>query len=177
MTTSQLTPLSTLLIMGNQLATIAPADAWHNGTNLKRAVRLHPAEVRAWLYAEVAKLCKDIDANKTLGSDEELQFTCRAILDDFPAVKMEEIRAAFDMIRMGKFGKLYERLKTAEILDALRRYEGEVRADILEQQRPARTFEQSLQVLKLSHHIDNIDTTPQPKGGEGVGARLRKTIG
>ena len=163
--------------MGNQLAVITPNEAWEHGTNLKRAVRLHPTEVRAWLYAEVAKLCKDIDANKTLGSDEELQFTCRAILDDFPAVKMEEIRAAFDMIRMGKFGKLYERLKTAEILDALRRYEGEVRVEILERRKPERTFEQSLQNLKLSHHIDNIDTTPQAKGGEGVGSRLRNTLG
>lgn len=163
--------------MGNQLAAITPADAWHHGTNLAQAVRLHPSEVRAWIYAEVAKLCKDVDATKTITTDEQLQFTCRAILDDHPTIKVEEVRAAFDMVRMGKFGKLYERLKTAEILDALRRYEGEIRTDILEQQRPARTFEQSLQRLKLSHHIDNIDTSPQPRGGEGAGARLKARIG
>jgi uncharacterized protein (DUF433 family) len=163
--------------MGNQLAVITPVHAWEHGTNLKRAVRLHPAEVRAWLYAEVAKLCKDIDANKTLGSDEELQFTCRAIIDDFPAIKMEEVRAAFDMIRMGKFGKLYERLKTAEILDALRRYEGEVRTEILENRQYERSFGEMLSDMNLTHLLDRVDTSPQPKGGEGVGTRLRKTLG
>ena len=158
------------------LAPITPNEAWTHGTNLIRAVRLHPQEVRAWLYAEVARLCKDIDANKTLSTDEQLQFTCRAILDDFPALKMEEVRAAFDMIRTGKFGKLYERLKTAEILDALRRYEGEVRTEILERREPV-DLTASLARLKLSEHIDNINTEPHAFSGEGVGTRLRNKIG
>jgi hypothetical protein len=163
--------------MGSQIPALSASNAWHEGTNLCKAVRLHPKEVRAWLYAEVAKLCRDIDANKTITTDEQLQFTCRAILEGHPTIKVEEVRAAFDMVRTGKFGKLYERLKTAEILDALRRYEGEVRTDVLEQRKPERTFEQSLQVLQLSHHIDNIDTTPQDKAGQGLGTRLKQRIG
>ena len=152
-----------------------------HGTNLQRAVRLHPAEVRAWLYAEVAKLCRDIDANKTLTTDEQLQFTCRAILEDHPTIKVEEVRVVFDMIRMGKFGKLFERLKTAEILDSLRRYEGEVRTEILEtnayEAKSSTVFRDALKAFKLDAHIDSVDTTPQTGGGEGLGKRLKKRIG
>ena len=176
--TSQLPELSISLITGKAVS-LTPLTAWREGTNLRKAERMHPIEVRAWLYREVAKLCKDIDANKTLSTDEQLQFTCRAIIDDFPAIKLEEVRVAFDMLRMGKFGKLYERLKTAEIIESLRRFEGEVRTEILETHhhnvKVSPTFEDAMKRFKLD--VDSVDTSPQQNSGEGLGTRLKKQLG
>lgn len=137
------------------------------------------------MLTEVGRLCKMVDANKTLSSDEEMRMTCRAIVDDFPSLKLEELRACFDMIVQGKFGKLYERLKTAEILDCLRRYEGEVRAPILERQMHNNKF---AHVDRLTHALaestavkDAVDklevTTPQKPKGSGLGQRVKRHLG
>lgn len=142
----------------------------------------HEQAVRLWIVTEVGKLVRDIDANKTLQSDEELTFCCRSIIDDFPTLKIEEIRACFDMIRQGKFGKLYERLKTPEIMDALRWYESEVRSPILERQMHNEKHEHKeilretlTQVVKDTNLVDSVST--QPVKREGVGTRLRKHLG
>jgi len=140
--------------------------------------------IRGWLMAEVGKVCRDVDANKTLQTDEEIQFCCRSIFEDHPTIKVEEIRIAFNMIRKGKFGKLYERFKTAEILDALRRYEGEIRSPILEDLAHNRGVEQNKawgadmtpKVLEaLKSVTERLETTePEPTEGEGIGSRLKK---
>ena len=89
------------------------------------------------------------------------------------------------MIVQGKFGKLYERLKTAEILDCLRRYEGEVRAPILERQMHNNKFSH---VDRLTHALaestavkDAVDklevTTPQKPKGSGLGQRVKRHLG
>jgi len=160
------------------IQSVSVEKAWDNGTNLRTAVRKHEKEVRWWLWKEVGKLCKDVDANKTLSTDEEFKFCCRSILDEFPALKVEEVRLCFDMIRQGKFGKLYERLKTQEILDALRRYEGEVRAPYLERQLHNRKHERvevhdmvwdAVRKLKVKE--------PTKPEGSGLGSRVKKRLG
>ena len=185
--TSQLTEQSTSLLMG-EIAGVTPTDAWTKGTNIKSAMKVdevHEKGVRLWLVTEVGRLCKMVDANKTLSTDEELTMTCRAIVEDFPALKLEEVRTCFDMIIQGKMGKLYERLKTAEILDALRRYEGEVRAPILERQMQNRKYEH---VDRLKHDLgesqpvrEAVDqlkvTTPDKPKNSGLGQRVKKHLG
>ena len=67
--------------------TVSPGDAWTKGTNIRTAMRInkeHEQAVRLWVLTEVGRLCKMVDANKTLSSDEEMRMTCRAIVDDFP---------------------------------------------------------------------------------------------
>jgi len=56
-------------------------------------------------------------------------------------MKVEEIALVFKMIKQGKFGKLYERLKTAEILEIMMKYEGDVRAELLERKHKEQTIE------------------------------------
>ena len=136
--------------------------------------------------AEVAKLIKDIDANKTLSSNDEIKFCCRSILDDHPSIKVEEVRACFNMIRQGKFGKLFERLKTAEILDALRRYEGEVRTEIMEHQIKIEQGENKSQYkgvdgvepLNLVKQFQYLWDAPDPvhKSKNRSGTRLREKM-
>lgn len=162
---------------------VSPSDAWHKGTNIRTAARHNGHMIRGWVMAEVGRLCKELSAKTTISTDEELIFCVRSIFEEHPTLKLEEIRACFDMVRKGKFGKLYERLKTPEILDFLRRYEGEVRTEILE-----RTVHQQqvsnkqgmaarLGEAKIDKVLESIEpTTHAPVKGHGVGSRLRKRM-
>jgi len=167
---------------------VTPTDAWNLGTNIRSAMKVneeHEQAIRMWVVTEVAKLCKEVDANKTLSTDEELKFCCRSIIEDFPALKLEELRACFDMIRAGKFGKLYERLKTPEILDALRRYEGEVRAPIMERQIHNQKWNMQERMdnqLKDSKEVREVVgslsvTAPKKPKDSGLGQRVKKHLG
>lgn len=150
------------------------------GTNIRKALRLAPEAVRAYIVREVASLCKEMDMNKTITTDEELQFVCRTIMEDFPALKIEEIKLALDRIRKGEV-KLYERLKGAEILIALKEYEGVVRAPILEElhhlQKQSEKSIYSADWIKSAVGFLEPQEPSVPKIKEGVGTRLRKKWG
>tara|TARA_R110000751_G_scaffold28771_1_gene74700 strand:+ start:626 stop:892 length:267 start_codon:yes stop_codon:yes gene_type:complete len=87
------------------------------------------------------------------------------------------------MIRQGKFGKLFERLKTAEILECLRNYEGEVRAEIMERLQREEKGEQFKPIEKgefspnLSELLkDVLDEPTQDHTFDRIGTRLKKRI-
>jgi hypothetical protein len=173
-TNLQLQPtVSTTSLLKGENVKLTPTTAWQGGTNLQRAAKEMPDLTRAWLVAEVGRLCKDVDANKTLTTTDDFVFTCRAILDEFPAIKVEEIRVAFDMIRKGQLIKLYERLKTAEILEALRAYEGSIRTELLETQHKE-VYESTgpLQPLGLAQLAATLKDERRPFVGSGT--RLRQ---
>lgn len=167
--------------MRGERVELTPTSAWQEGTNLCRAANEYPNEVRGWLYLEVSKLIKDVDAKKTLATDEEMRFTCRAILDEHPTLKIEEVRVIFDYIRMGKFGKLYERLKTAEILECIRQYEGNQRAEVIERLHeerkklvsasPARALEPLGLAKMLDKALEELPEEDKPKRGLGTWIR------
>ena len=178
--TSHLKDCTISLITDNR-TNYTPLEAWRDGTNIQTAVKHNPAIVRGWILSEVGRLVKEVDANKTLSTDEELQFCCRSILDDHPTLKLEELRTCFNMIRQGKFGKLFERLKTAEILECLRQYEGEVRVEIMErlhreekgeQYKP---IERNANAQNLSELLKDVLDEPIPERTfDRAGARLKK---
>lgn len=113
-------------------AKFTPEVAFQQGTNLRKALRYEPEQTRAALLAMVADLCKFVDAKRTLTTDGELIFCVEAILDDYPALTIEEFKLICDGIKKGTNAKLYERLKVAEITQAIRDHESNVRAPILE---------------------------------------------
>ena len=160
---------------------LTPFQAWTEGTNLRKAVRAFPEEVRAYVVKEVASLCKEMDMKKSIASDEEMQFVCRTIIEDFPAMKLEELRLAFDNIRKGRVD-LYERLKGPEILKALYDYEGDVRAPLLEDlHAKQKKAEQSLHKLewfkRAGQWVAEQPNEPEkPTIKEGIGSRLRKKM-
>ena len=87
------------------------------------------------------------------------------------------------MIRQGKFGKLFERLKTAEILECLRNYEGEVRAEIMERLQREEKAEQFKPIERndnaqnLSELLkDVLDEPTQDHTFDRIGTRLKKRI-
>lgn len=160
-----------------------PAEAWHEGSNLVAAHNRQPHLIRGWLVAEVGALCKSLDLKHTISNDEELLFCCRSILTEHPTLKLEEIRTCFNMMRQGKFGKFYERLKVAEILDCLRRYEGEIRVDIMERAQHQKSVEhkqgmaQRLGEMKIDEVLKDIEVKEhEPVKGHGIGSRLRRRL-
>jgi len=146
------------------------------------ALRIDPAQVRGWVMAEVGRLIKELDTKTTINSDDELIFCVNSIIEEHPTLKLEELRACFNMIRKGKFGKLYERLKTPEILDCLCRYEGEVRVLIIEKKMHEDRFVKQKATVKaisesgLKEVVDEMVIEPIERKGEGLGTRLRKKL-
>jgi hypothetical protein len=120
-----------------------------------------------------------MDMNKTISTNEELDFVCRTIIEDFPALKLEEIRLAFDAIRKGRVN-LYERLKGPEILKALYDYEGDVRAPILEDLNRMSREAGRMKTLpdwmtRMKDWMPEDTDAPEAKG-HGLGSRLRKHL-
>lgn len=178
--TSHLKPCTISLITDSRVS-LTPLEAWEQGTNIRTAEKHNPNVIRGWVMAEVGRLVKEIDANKTLSTDEELRFCCRSILDEHPTLKLEELRTCFNMIRQGKFGKLYERLKTADILECLRKYEGEVRAEVMEQMHREKKSEQFAPIERgkdykpLADLLKDVLNEPTPERKfDRAGTRLKK---
>ncbi len=111
---------------------MTPQNAWYGGTSVRRALRLEPARTRAWFLAELGKLIKFVDATKTIQDDEEMKETARALLEEHPAMKLEEFRLIFEGIKRNKFGPMYGRLKLGEIMECCRKWEGTRAEKILE---------------------------------------------
>ena len=107
---------------------MTPQNAWEEGTNIRTALRLHPKEVRAWFLAELGKLIKFVDATKTIQDDDEMKETARALMEEFPAMKLEEWACIFSDIKRNKFGPMYGRLKLGELMECARKWE-EMRAE------------------------------------------------
>jgi hypothetical protein len=84
-----------------------------------------------------------VDAKKTLRGVEDVVLTAQAIEQQHPSLTLEELRLACQQMKTGQFGKFYERLKTAEILDALCTFEAK-RADHLERKHTAQSVTRGL---------------------------------
>jgi len=115
--------------------------AWNEGHNIQELMRTAPQWTISMMILELGKLVDFVDAKKTLSDSEQLMFAAESLVEDFPTMKIEEFVLVFTWIKKGKFGKMYERLKLAEIQEAVRTYEGEYRAEHMEKLNHARKHE------------------------------------
>ncbi len=158
-----------------EVKSLTVSKAWDEGTNIRKAMRVDPKQTKMYLAIELKKLIDFVDAKKTLRNDEELVFTIEAILEQCPTMKIEEIALVFKMIKQGKFGKLYERLKTAEILDIMMRYEGDIRSELLERRHREQTIEAGTsQRTSVANEIWNKE---RRKGGVNLSEQDLKDLG
>ena len=111
----------------------SPEEAWHQGTNIKTALRVAPEETRGAVISMIKKTVDFIDAKKTLQSFEDIALCAEMIFEVFPVLKLEEFRLVCDRMKQGHYGKFYERLKIQEFRECLIKHEEE-RAPILERQ-------------------------------------------
>ena len=67
----------------------------------------------------IAGLCRFVDAKRTITTDEDLIFTVESVIENYPALTLEEFRLIVDGMKRGQYGKYYERLKLPEIENAI----------------------------------------------------------
>lgn len=87
-------------------------------------MRYQPEQTRAEIIRLIKTTVDFYEAKKTLDFDGIL-FTAETIINNNMTTTLEELRMVCDGIKTGKFGKLYERLKTEQFIDCLNRSEGQ----------------------------------------------------
>ena len=121
-----------------------PKQAFKEGLNVRKALRIQPKQTKQILCALVMDLCQFVDAKRTLTTDEDIIYTVEAIIEGYPILTIEEFRLICDRMKRGQYGKFYERLKLAEIEEAIRHYEGNQRAKVLEDMHTYKSIERGL---------------------------------
>lgn len=127
-----MTKTTAAILRGEKMATLTPTDAWRHGTNIRTAMRLEPGVVSVWFAGRLAQTCQMVDASTTIRDDRELVAVVDALIEEFPAMKIDEWESIFRQIERGRF-KLYNRLKLPELMEAARQWELQ-RCDILERE-------------------------------------------
>lgn len=148
-----------------EVVNVKDAEVAFQGTPITLLTKEAPKLTKLWLVSEIGKVCKFIEANKTLKTEEELFFTCDELLNYCKSWRAEEFLIFFDSIKRGDFGKIYERLKTSEFLEFAKQYEVK-RCDIHKKLRMQETH---------THTIKPKEVVYKPLK-ETNGGRLRKTI-
>ena len=140
-----------------------PEEAWHEGTNIKTALRCYPEKTRTEIIDLIQKTIDFIDAKKTLQGFEDVALCAEMIFEVFPVLKLEEFRLVCDRMKQGHYGKFYERLKIQEFRECLIKHEEE-RAPILERQHqqvlrgtddPTNVPEYDAEAAKLAWRLKN----------------------
>jgi hypothetical protein len=103
------------------------------GTNVMTALRHEPEKTRQAVFGMVANVSNYLDLKKRLSTVEDYALVTEMVFNDFPTMKLEEVRLVCDRMKMGKYGEYFERCKAAEFRKCFTKHE-EQRAPILERQ-------------------------------------------
>lgn len=155
MTPAKLTQTSLATISQAGVCKLTPTEAFTNGVNIRTALREQPQQTRGALVNMIGDLCRFIDAKRTLTTDSDIAFTVETIIDKYPALKLEEFRLICDGLKRGEYGKFYERLKLAEIEEAIKQYEGSTKAEVLEK------LHQHKEVMRGTQDGQKVSYEPQ----------------
>jgi superfamily II DNA or RNA helicase len=147
--------LKSLLEDSSDIFLKTPSELFKDGTNMRLAKESRSYALKIILIKELNDLLEFVDANKTLSTAEEIAFTVTAIIEDYPAMSIEEVILVFSRIKKGEYGKYYERFKTPEILEAIRLYESEDRAEMLEKHNQRYKLEE---MSKSNEDVANNET-------------------
>lgn len=109
------------------------AQAWKEGTTIQTALRYDGERTRSEIVRMITNVVDFIDAKRTLRSVEDKLLCAETLLDDFPAIRLEEFRIACDRMKQGYFGDYFERLQIKEFREALISIEEE-RAGMMEKE-------------------------------------------
>lgn len=153
-------------------------QAWLEGTNIKSALRVKPEETRAAVIMIIAQVSEFLDAKKRLHDVTDYALCAEMVFEFFPVLKLEELRLIADRMKMGVYGKFYERLKISEFRECIIKHE-EQRASIIENQHrqitrgaedPTNVPEYDAEQAKLAWRLKNnpflIPNKNEPKQSE-----------
>ncbi|WP_410962762.1 hypothetical protein, partial [Salmonella sp. SAL4446] len=74
--------------------------------------------IKGLLTIAVVDLVKFFNVGKTMGAEQVAQ-TVNFILSDFWMLKIDDVKLCFDNAKRGKYGKVYDRMDGAVILEWL----------------------------------------------------------
>ena len=112
---------------------MTPAQAWQYGTNVQTAYKYCKRETFVALTAMLKSTLDYLDYNKTIRETDHIIEAVEFLIDEFPAMKIEEWRCIMMNFKTGKYGNQFERLMLPEIVEAFKQFEGE-RAERMERQ-------------------------------------------
>ena len=117
------------------LANRTPLDLFRTGLPLCQAIKANPKGTRVLLLGELARTWKAVKVGdaKTWEGQDALQDAVDDVLELFPTLKAEEVLQVFKDIRQGRV-KLFGRLDTPTLVEALRNYEDRHTVTFREQQ-------------------------------------------
>lgn len=150
---------------------ITPSQAWSQGTNVMAAFKYCPKQTHACLTALLKGTLDYLDYNKTIRHTEHIIEAVDHLIQEFPAMKLEEWRCIMLNFKTGKYGKQFERLMLPELVEAFQDYEGE-RARRREEEWKQKkeepleplSGEQKEMVKKLINDLNLPDPTTDSKG-------------
>ena len=108
------------------------ADAWHSGTNVQTAFKHEPKQVHVALTALLKDAVDYLEMNKSFRHEGDYIEAVTYLIEQFPAMKLEEWKVITTRLKAGYYGKMYERLKLPELVEIFQQHEGE-RAEMMEQ--------------------------------------------
>lgn len=136
-----------LISRANYLPSIA--EAWDSGSNIRACLKADSEATKAAICSLILDVVSFIDAKKTLTKASEIAFTAEAIIEDFPTLKIEELKLVAHKMKKGAYGTYFERLKTPEFMEAIKRQEEE-RAEYMETKHKKRIKEIEVETASLS---------------------------
>tara|TARA_R100001079_G_scaffold111005_1_gene88842 strand:+ start:1527 stop:2108 length:582 start_codon:yes stop_codon:yes gene_type:complete len=109
---------------------LTPANAWYEGTNIRFAYKEDPRIVHAYCMALLKDAIEYLDFNKSFRNTKDYIDAVDYLIEQFPAMKLEEWALIMKRLKAGYYGKMFERLKLPELVDIFQRHEGE-RGDMM----------------------------------------------
>ena len=91
---------------------LTKVQAFREGTNIRKAIRLQGRYVRLYLLAELETCLKLVDASTTMQSQEEKLMAIDVLVEQFPAFTVEEFYLLCREVATGRW-QLFNRLKLA----------------------------------------------------------------
>lgn len=101
-----------------------PAELFKHGLPICQALKADRPGTKVLLLAELTRLWRAVKVGdaKTWTDQESLQDAVDDVVELYPTMKLEEVLACFKQIRQGRV-KLFGRLDTPTLLEALGKYE------------------------------------------------------
>lgn len=114
------------MILTRGLIEVSPLpipEAINNGTLFRSISTTHPVQVKRWVLVQLARVVHRVAAKTTVEDEMEYVEIAREIYRQFPTLRIEEMEEVFNGMIFGRYGKYYERLKSAEFIDAFKQHE------------------------------------------------------
>jgi len=112
---------------------LTPSEAWSQGTNVRTAFKHEPKLTHISLMALLKDAVDYLEMNKSFRHEGDYIEAVTYLIEQFPAMKVEEWKIIMTRLKAGYFGKMYERLKLPELVEMFQQFEGE-RAEMREKE-------------------------------------------